>query len=60
MLDEAMEILMKKCNAQQQTQIPSHLMGGKLHFLNTIHSSVKKNDTLLYIQATILLPVEML
>jgi hypothetical protein len=60
MLDEAMGILMKKSNAQQQAEIPSHLLGGKLHFVNPVHPSVKKNDTLLYIQATILLPVEML
>jgi hypothetical protein len=40
MLDEAKEILMKICNAQQQTEIRSHLMGGKLHFQNPIHSSV--------------------
>ncbi len=46
MLDEATEILMKKCNTQQQTEIPSHLLGEKLHFVNPIHPSVKKNDTI--------------
>jgi hypothetical protein len=40
MLDEATEILMKKCNTQQQTEIPSHLLGGKLHFVNPVHPSV--------------------
>jgi hypothetical protein len=49
MVDEAMEILMKKSNAQQQAEIPSNLLGGKLHFVNPVQPSVKKNDTLLHI-----------